>query len=87
MYLYISKLVSRIRLNWSLPQSSKGKEAIVDVRIDRSGNAVYIGLEKSSQDMLFDSSCLRAVRRSFPFDPLPKVYEGDYLDIGVRFSR
>ncbi|WP_158508778.1 cell envelope integrity protein TolA [Thermosulfidibacter takaii] len=87
IYLYLSRLVSRIQLNWSLPEGITNKEAIVSVKIDRSGRLVHLALEKSSGDALFDESCLRAVRKSFPFDPLPSAYKGDYFEIGVRFKR
>ncbi len=85
--VYITKLVAKMKMNWVLPRVSKGLEAVVDVRIDRRGRAVYINIEKSSGEVVFDESCLRAVRKTFPFDPLPPVYDGEYLDIGVRFRR
>ncbi len=85
--LYLSRLVAKIQSNWSLPSGISGREAVVDVKIDRKGRLVFMELEKPSGDPLFDGSCMRAVRRSFPFDPLPEVYEQSYLEIGVRFRR
>ncbi len=83
---YIAKLVERIRMNWILPEVKKGLEAIVDVKIDKKGRAVEITFEKRSGDIVFDESCLRAVKKSFPFEPLPFTYNQEYLEIGVRFK-
>ncbi len=87
MVLYLNRLVARIQMNWSLPEGITGKEAVVDVKIDRKGRLVELHIEKSSGNELFDGSCIRAVRRAFPFDPLPPVYEGLYFEVGVRFKR
>ncbi len=87
LVLYLTRLMDKIRMNWALPEGVVGREAIVSVKIDRKGRLVDIGMEKSSGDHLFDESCMRAVRRSFPFSPLPPVYRGRYLEIGVRFKR
>ncbi len=83
---YIAKLVERIRMNWILPEVKKGLEAIVDVKMDKKGRAVKISFEKRSGDIVFDESCLRAVKKSFPFEPLPFTYNQEYLEIGVRFK-
>ncbi|GEM_PF-4021076 len=83
---YVAKLVERIRVNWILPEAKKGLEAIVDVKINKKGEAVEIKFEKRSGDIVFDESCIRAVKRSFPFEPLPFTYKEEYLEIGVRFK-
>jgi len=75
---YVAKLVERIRMNWILPEAKKGLEAIVDVKINKKGEAVEIKFEKRSGDIVFDESCIRAVKRSFPFEPLPFTYKEEY---------
>ncbi len=87
LFLYLNRLISKLRFNWALPEGIKGKEAVVDIKISKNGRLLKLGLEKSSGDVLFDESCLRAVRKTFPFDPLPEVYDKSYLEIGVRFKR
>ncbi len=82
---YVARLVERIRLNWVLPEVKKGLETIIDVKINKKGEAVKIEFEKRSGDIVFDNSCLRAVKNSFPFEPLPLTYNKEYLEIGVRF--
>ena len=85
--LYLARLTERIRLNWSLPQPKKGLETIVDIKISKDGRALKIEIEKSSGDYLFDKWALDAVKKSFPFDPLPSTYTKGYLEIGVRFKQ
>ena len=82
---YIARLVERIRLNWVLPEVKEGLETVIDVKINKKGEAVKIEFEKRSGDVVFDSSCLKAVKSSFPFEPLPLTYNKGYLEIGVRF--
>lgn len=83
--IYIGKIVKKIQSNWSYPEGKGGKEAIVIVKIDRSGKIVDLFFEKKSGDSLFDSSVYRAVKFSSPFAPLPEVWKHDYMELGIRF--
>jgi outer membrane biosynthesis protein TonB len=83
--IYIGKIVRKIQSNWSYPEKGGAKEAIVVVKIDRSGRIVDLFFEKKSGDALFDSSVYRAVKFSSPFGSLPETWKYDYMELGIRF--
>ncbi len=85
---YIETVWSRVKQNWSIPQSllpDNNITTIVDVRIARSGALLYAGFEKRSGNRYFDDSALRAVKKSGPFPPLPHWIRDNHIEIGIRF--
>ena len=85
---YIDFVWSRIKKNWSMPQSllpEKNITTIIEVRIARSGTLEYAGFEKRSGNRYFDDSALRAVKKSSPFPPLPYWIKDKSIEIGIRF--
>ena len=85
---YISFVWSRVKQNWSMPQSllpEKNITTIIEVRIARSGTLEYAGFEKRSGNRYFDDSALRAVKKSSPFPPLPYWVKDRSIEIGIRF--
>jgi TonB family protein len=85
---YIGVVWSRVKQNWTMPQSLLPKEnieTIIDVRISRSGALEYAGFEKRSGNRYFDDSALRAVKKSSPFPPLPYWITNKSIEIGIRF--
>ena len=85
---YIEAVWSRVKQNWSIPQSllpEKNITTIVDVRIARNGTLLYAGFEKRSGNRYFDDSALRAVKKSSPFPALPYWVRDNHIEIGIRF--
>ena len=85
---YISAVWSRVKQNWTMPQSlmpAKDITTIVAVKITRSGALEYAGFEKRSGNSYFDDSALRAVKKSHPFPPLPSWVRDSSIEIGIRF--
>lgn len=85
---YIEAVWSRVKQNWTIPQSllpDKNITTIVDVRIARNGALQYAGFEKRSGNHYFDDSALRAVKKSSPFPPLPYWIRDNSIEIGIRF--
>jgi colicin import membrane protein len=85
---YIEAVWSRVKQNWTVPQSllpEKNITAIIDVKISRSGALQYAGFEKRSGNRYFDDSALRAVKKSSPFPPLPYWVRDNSIEIGIRF--
>jgi len=60
-------------------------EAVIEVRIAKSGAVEHIGFEKRSGNSYFDESALRAVKKSTPFPPLGGWTSGRTVEIGIRF--
>jgi colicin import membrane protein len=78
---YYAKITEEIRQDWVYPDmGKKDLEAIVAVTIRRDGTVTIHGIEKSSGDLLFDRSALKAVTKASPVSPPP--YE---MEIGIRF--
>lgn len=78
---YYGKVTDEIRGEWVYPDmGKKNLEAIVSVLIRRDGTVTVQGVEKSSGDLLFDRSALKAVTKASPVSPPP--YE---MEIGIRF--
>ncbi len=86
---YIAVVWSRVKQNWTMPQTlmpEKNITTIIDVRISRSGALGYTGFEKRSGNSYFDESALRAVKKSSPFPPLPQWVMENSIEIGIRFN-
>ncbi len=78
---YYGKITEEIRQEWVYPDmGKKDLESIVAVTIRRDGTVTIHGIEKSSGDLLFDRSVLKAVTKASPVSPPP--YE---MEIGIRF--
>jgi colicin import membrane protein len=78
---YYAKITEEIRADWVYPDMGKKELAsIVSVTIRRDGTITVHGIEKSSGDLLFDRSVLKAITKASPVSPPP--YE---MEIGIRF--
>lgn len=88
MGIYYAVLWNRIRSQWALPADlTKGKalEAVVLVRILRSGEIAELDFEKRSGNRYFDDSTVKAVQKASPFPPLPEWIPDRVIEIGIRF--
>jgi colicin import membrane protein len=78
---YYSTITKEIWQQWVYPDTGKKDiEAIISVKIERSGYASVQRIEKSSGDALFDRSAIRAITKASPLPPPPQE-----MEIGVRF--
>jgi colicin import membrane protein len=85
---YIGAVWSRVKQNWTMPQTlmpDKNILTIINVRISRSGALEYADFEKRSGNRYFDDSAFRAVKKSSPFPPLPYWVRDKSIEIGIRF--
>ena len=85
---YTGFIKSRIKSNWTLPQTLRPKdnvETIIEVRILRNGVIERINFEKRSGNRYVDDSAMKAVQKSLPFPPFPDGMIDNYIEIGVRF--
>ncbi|HOD36735.1 MAG TPA: energy transducer TonB [Syntrophales bacterium] len=84
---YYSSIWSSIKGQWALPQSilSQNLEAVIDVKIARSGTLLSAQYEKKSGNSYFDESAMRAVRKASPYPPLPDWIRDDSVELGIRF--
>lgn len=78
---YYSLIESIIRQQWVFPESlTSDLEAIISIRIAKDGGVAIDRIEKTSGNILFDRSVLRAITKASPLPPPPQE-----MDIGVRF--
>ncbi len=86
---YYHSIWRKIQNEWILPsydyRKSRHLEAIVIIKIDRSGKILNIDFEKKSGDTKLDRSVIRAIKKASPLPPLPTGFREKHLEIGIRF--
>jgi TonB family protein len=85
---YYAMVWMRIKGRWAFPKSmlsNRNMEAVVHVRILRSGDIADLWYEKSSGNKYFDESALKAVKKANPFPPLPEFIPDKSVEVGIRF--
>jgi len=88
---YFRKLEEKVRGAWFLPESlarDAGK-LVVEVRIliEKDGRVSDSRIERSSGNVYFDDSVLRAIRKASPLPVPPEQLRGgeDHYEVGFRF--
>lgn len=90
--MYELQIYDAIKRNWSYPvdlsssEDHTGLEAVVVMRVSRSGRILKVSLEKRSANGLFDQSVLKAIERSNPLPPFPDFYREPEDEIQVTFT-
>lgn len=84
--LYLKEIQDTIQKNWLPPQSYKTKNTIVKFTIGRNGELLSLNLDNTSKNDIIDKAALDAIRVSEPFNPLPKDFKDDTLDIEYVFN-
>jgi len=79
---YSEKIEKEIRQRWAFPEAwGKNFEAVISVTIMSNGTVKINNIEKSSGNVLFDRSVLRAINKASPVSPPPHE-----MEIGLRFT-
>ncbi len=89
--VYTSIAKSLIESNWVYPPAllglaKKDLEAVVILKIKRSGQIIKFWFKKKSNDTIFDTSIIKAIKKSNPLPPLPEGYKKRYEEIEIHFS-
>jgi len=86
---YYDQIWYKVKANWILPKEviaeKTSLETWIVIKIGRSGELIEMSIEKSSKNRLYDESCLRAIKKSAPFPPLPVNYPQSIMELGIRF--
>lgn len=88
---YFHALDERIRENWTVPDLalSDSRNLIVQIRItiEQDGRVTNVRMEKTSGNIYFDDSVLRAITKASPLPVPPEQLRGteDHYEIGFRF--
>jgi len=79
---YYGLITEKIWSEWIYPEyDSSGLEVVISFKIDVQGKVVSQEIEKSSGNVLFDRSAVKAILKASPLPPPPAE-----MDIGVRFT-
>ncbi|MDP3259751.1 MAG: cell envelope integrity protein TolA [Thermodesulfovibrionales bacterium] len=79
---YSERIGKEIRQRWAFPEAwGKNLEAVISVTIMSNGTVKINNIEKSSGNVLFDRSVLRAINKASPVSPPPHE-----MEIGLRFT-
>ncbi len=87
---YYSILWQRIHDAWLIPSSmaasSYGYETVVTLTIEKDGTITDLDIEKSSGNIYFDQTAIRAIKRASPLPPFPPSWLQKDINIGIKFS-
>ena len=74
---------------WILPMprgEARNLQATALLVVSRDGHVARFQLLKTSGNPMFDESLLRAIKQADPLPPLPEDYQGDLLEVELRFK-
>ncbi|MDE3108739.1 MAG: TonB family protein [Acidobacteriota bacterium] len=87
---YVEAVQRRISGNWLEstvdPSIAAAPRVVVSFTILRNGTVTNIQFQQRSNVMSVDSSALRAIQVSSPFQPLPGGYSGSYVNVQFWFD-
>ncbi len=87
---YYSLLWQKIQDAWLIPSNmadaSYGYETVVSITIHKDGTVTGISVEKSSGNIYFDQTAIRAIKKAAPLPPFPPSWLQQSIDIGLKFS-
>lgn len=86
---YMQNLQKTIKNNWTVNQVQKevSRNVVTLIGIKKDGSLAYPPeIITSSGDEQYDNSCLKAIQTIGKFDPLPKEYNGEQIDIQFTFD-
>jgi colicin import membrane protein len=88
--IYQAEIQYQIQKNWAFSQQLGGDntqlEAILAIKVLRSGEIEDIWFDKKSGNAYLDESAYRALVKSNPLPPLPSDYMRPFYKIGLRFG-
>jgi TonB family protein len=82
----MSALQRHIKLLWKPPRGKESSQVMVAFRVNRAGELMQLVIQRSSGETLVDEAALAAIRRVFPFKPLPSEFTQPYIDIEFTFD-
>lgn len=80
---YMRNLQTKVKENWEPPKGTKSTRVVLLFKVDKKGNILNPKVLKSGGEE-YDKAALEAVKKSSPFEPLPKEYKGKTVE--VQFS-
>jgi TonB family protein len=86
---YYNTIWEKIKAQWvisgNLQKELIGLETVIVLKIDRSGKVKEMRYEKRSGNPQYDQTAWQAIKKAEPFPPIPKEFDSDIFEIGIRF--
>ncbi len=86
---YYDQVWARIKAEWVLPDGVAGADGklltIISIRISSLGVIEEQWFERSSGNIYYDQSAVRALKKASPLPPLPDELRGETLKVGINF--
>lgn len=85
---YLRQIQQKVSEKWVHPArtAERGLRVLVLFEISRDGQIATPEVEKSSGNILYDQSALRAVMEAAPFPPLPQEFQAQSLRVHFGFD-
>jgi len=90
--LYQMEVENAIKNNWSYPAAFSrlkevtSPEAVIIVTVKKDGKILKTLFKRKSNNLLFDSSVLKAIEKSDPLPKFPPGYLKSYDEIEIKFN-
>ena len=83
---FLKKTQKDIKKNWNPPKLNRSKRVVVLFKVAKDGKLLENKIIKSSGDIDVDNAAIKALYDTAPFDPLPKEFDGESIDIQFTFD-
>lgn len=83
---YIRKIQKKIRENWNPPAGKNSAKVKVLFRLNRKGELVSTKIVSNTGSKKLAKECIRTIRDSAPFSPVPNGLSGEFISVEFTFS-
>lgn len=83
---YMKELQKKVKSNWLPPKSEKNTHVVAKFQIAKDGSLKSVSVLESSSVKEADAAAIAAIKAAAPFEPLPKSFDGDTIDIQFTFD-
>lgn len=83
---YMREMQSRIKSNWQPSSQKVSRSVTLLYSINKDGSLRHYSIYRSSGSKDMDNAAVEALKKSFPFKPLPENFKGEYVDVQFTFD-
>lgn len=83
---YMKDLQKQIKSNWNPPKADKSRRVVTLFKIGKQGDLKAVKIFKSSGLETADNAAITAIKKSAPFSPLPRAFDGKSIDVQFTFD-
>lgn len=83
---YMKNTQVKIKSNWNPPKDEDSGQVVMTYKINKNGDLESFRILKSSGSQKLDDSAVSSLKNAAPFDPLPKDFKGNDIDVQFTFD-